>query len=98
MTCSVEVCEKLFVKLGLYWRSALIGFIALLTFGGGVWCWTWAEIKADQALQNQQIHEVQAGLNEIAYLRSQSNETLENQKEILEYQKKIIAYFERGKR
>lgn len=81
----LEECEKIFVKLASYWRSALIGLITLLGLGAGVWTWTWAEVKSDQSRQDKQIEEIQAAFNDIAYLRSQSNEILDNQKLIIRY-------------
>jgi hypothetical protein len=83
--CNMEVCEELFVKLTVYWRSALIGFIALLSLGGGVCCWTWAEIGSDQSRQDSQIRELEAAFNDIAFIRSQANEILDNQHMIIKY-------------
>jgi len=89
--CSgLEQCERIFVKLAMYWRTALIGFVALLTLGGGVWAWTWAEVQQSQNEQDDRIEQIEAAFNDIAYLRSQSNEILENQRI-------IIKYFERRK-
>ena len=88
--CDMEICEKLFVKLTVYWRSALIGFIALLSLGGGVWCWTWAEVAGQQANQDALIRDLQAAHNQISFIRVQADEILTNQK-------KIIAFFEREK-
>ena len=85
-TCSnLDTCEKLFVKLSLYWRSALIGFIALLSLGAGAWTWTWAEWKTSQSSQDREIAEMQAAFNDLSFIRSQANEILENQKVIIKY-------------
>ncbi len=84
-SCSLEVCEKLFLKLTIYWRSVLIGFLGLLTLGSGVWCWTWAEIGADQLRQDARIEEIEKAYNDIAFVRTQADEILTNQKKIIKY-------------
>lgn len=88
--CKLEICERLFVKLSLYWRSAIFGLLTLLSIGSAVWAWTWSEVKQASASQNERIEQIEAAFNDIAYLRSQSNEILSNQKV-------IIKYFERKK-
>jgi hypothetical protein len=83
MSCQLETCEKLFVKLGLYWRSALIGFIALLSLGAGAWTWTWAEWKQGQAEQNTRIINLESAFNDITVVRSQTTVIIANQEKIL---------------
>jgi len=86
--CKLDVCERLFVKLSLYWRSVLIGFLALVSLGSGVWTWSWAEVKQSQSAQDERIHELEAGLNDISFIRSQANEILDNQRVIIKYLEK----------
>jgi len=88
--CKLDICERLFVKLSLYWRSAIFGLLTLLSIGGAVWAWTWKEVKQDNALQDVRIEQIESAFNDIVYLKSQSNQILENQKV-------IIKYFERKK-
>ena len=78
-----ENCERIFVRLSAYWRSALFGFLAILSLGSGVWAWTWAETKASNAEQNTRINSLEAGFNDIAVVRGQANEIIANQKMIL---------------
>jgi len=86
--CQLDVCEKLFVKLSIYWRSAIFGLLTILSLGAGVWCWTWAEWKDIQKIQDMKIAEMQEAFNDVSYLRGQANEILENQKIIIKYLQK----------
>lgn len=85
MECQMDTCEKLFVRLSLYWRSAMIGLLAMLSIGGGVFAWTWAEWKQDQTMQDKKIDELQAAYNDVSFIRIQADEILANQKLIIRY-------------
>lgn len=81
----LEQCEKIFLRIATYWRSALIGFVGLLGLATGVWAWTWKQMETRDAALEHRMQYIEASLNDISYLRSQSNEILENQRLILKY-------------
>jgi len=95
MACDFETCEKLFLKITMYWRSMLFGFLGLLTLGSGVWAWTWAEVTAKQDHQDYRIEQIEKAFDDIAFVREQSDDILDNQKKIIDSQEKIIKYIER---
>ena len=83
--CQFDNCERIFVKLSLYWRSALFGFLTLLTVSSGVWAWSWKEFKDSQIAQNIAITEIRESLNDIANLQVQIKEISDGQKQMLRY-------------
>lgn len=86
-----DQCERIFLRIAQYYKSAIAGTIIAAGLMSGVWCWTWAEVKSYNTKQDERIEQIEAAFNDIAYLRSQSNEILDNQKV-------IIRYFERTKK
>lgn len=85
INCSVDACRKIFIELSLFWRLSLVGFVFLLGLGGSVLIWAQAIYQGDMVKVEKRVNDIEAGLNDISFLRSQSNEILNNQQKILRY-------------
>jgi hypothetical protein len=83
--CAIEECRKIFLELSKFWKLCLIGLVSLLGMYGGAWAWTWKEMRDDQVRQDKAIEEMQSAFDDVRFLRTQSDEILDNQKEIIKY-------------
>jgi len=86
-TCAIDECRKIFIELSMFWRLSLIGFVVLLGLGGSVLLWAQAIYQDDIKTMSSRISEIEAAFNDIQFIRSQSNEILENQNQIIKYLK-----------
>jgi len=59
----------------------------LLGLGGSVLLWAQAIYQDDIKTMSSRISEIEAAFNDIQFIRSQSNEILENQNQIIKYLK-----------
>ena len=83
--CALDQCRSIFMELKLFWKLTLVGFVFLLGMGGSVLLWAQAIYQDDMRKYDGRLKEIEAAFNDIAYLRSQSNDILDNQKVIIKY-------------
>jgi len=81
--CAIEECRKIFLELSLFWKLSLVGFVMLLGMGCSVFAWAHQVYKQDQAVVGERIDTVEAAMNDISFVRAQSNQILDNQQRIL---------------
>lgn len=82
--CTIDECKEIFLLIGTYYKSALVGGIILLGLILSLWTWSYAEYKSGQKEQDARIAAFEAFENDVAFLKSDANEILQNQKMILE--------------
>ena len=66
---------------------SLIGFVFLLGLGGTVFVWGQTQYNSDMGMVKERMHSIEESLNDVQFLKVQSDEILDNQR-------KIISYFE----
>jgi hypothetical protein len=82
LDCSIESCKDIFLQLGQYYKSAVIGGIVLLGLVLGLWTWSYAQYSAGEKIQNEKLYTMEKFQAEISFIRSDAKLILENQMDI----------------
>lgn len=88
MACAIDECRKIFLELSLFWKLTLSGFLVLLGMGCTAFVWAHAIYRDDIREMDRRIAPIEQAFKDVAFVRTQSDSILSNQKV-------IIAYFAR---
>jgi hypothetical protein len=88
--CSIDECKMIFLRLSVYYKSALIGGVILLGLILGLWTWSYAQYKDDTKIIGSRIERLESFVNDVQFLRQSSDRILVNQNQILIDQRLIL--------